>query len=283
VTPRVGIAWAAGLTVLLAAAAVWAVTFQAAGTAAGQKPLDEAAARRSVLPEAACGVFVRHTHVSVAGDTLTYHRGYRNADTTGLVGYVIKARGRGYAGYVETLAGVDIYGRVVGLRIVGQKETAGLGDKIVQVKAAAPGALPARMAVDIDGPGQARCFVVGIKDTAALTGLEKAVAGGDSARARSLLQRALTVSDTTALSDPAVAFAVASGAVARLHGEAVPWWQVQFAGKSGAQLVLSRQKDDVSIQGISGATVSCRAVVDPLRAAVARLEQAVAGFKEEPR
>lgn len=251
----------------------------------GQTLAGESAAMRSVLPEAGCGVYVRYRHVPASGDTLTYYKGYRNADTTGLAGYVVKVRGRGYSGQVETVAGVDVYGRIVGVKVISHRETPGLGDKIAQVKSVKTGNPgPARIAITFDQPaGASRCLVVEIKDAAALALLEKAAASGDTALVAQLAPQALTVSDTSGLSDHRTVLALTTKLTEALRSEAVPWWQAQFVGKSAAQLVLSRQKDDVSIQGISGATISSRAVVEPLRVAVTKLEQAVGGFKEIPK
>jgi Na+-translocating ferredoxin:NAD+ oxidoreductase RnfG subunit len=272
--------------VCLAAGSALGVAPESAKPAAqGQALAGELDAMRSVLPDAGCGVYVRHRHAQPGGDTLTYCRGYRNADTTGLTGYVVRVRGRGYNGQVETVAGVDVSGRIVGLKVVSQRETPGLGEKIAQVKptkSGNPG--PARIAITFDGPaGESRCLVVGIRDAAALALLEKAAAGGDTAQAAQLAPRALAVSDTTVLSDRRLILALAGKLTEALRDEAVPWWQAQFVGKGAAQLVLSRQKDDVSIQGISGATISSRAVVEPLRAAITQLEQAVGGFEETPK
>jgi Na+-translocating ferredoxin:NAD+ oxidoreductase RnfG subunit len=122
--------------------------------------------------------------------------------------------------------------------------------------------------------------VVEIRDAASLALLEKAVAAGDTAQVALLAPKALAVADAALLSDRREAFALAGKLTERLRDEAVPWWQAQFVGKGAAELVVSRQKNDVSIQGISGATVSSRAVVDPLKLAVTLLEQAIGGFQE---
>ena len=151
--------------------------------AQGQTLAVEAAAMRSVLPEAACGVYVRHRHTPSGGDTLTYYKGYRNADTTGLTGYVVKVQGRGYNGQVETVAGIGLDGRIAGLKVISQKETPGLGDKIVQVKSSKTGNPgPSRLAVTIDAPaGRGRCWWSRSGTRNLWPSLEKAAAAGDTA------------------------------------------------------------------------------------------------------
>ena len=94
-----------------------------------QRRITEEAARRTALPEAACGVFVRKDV-----DGFVYYEGYTRADTTGFVGYVVKASGRGYSSTIETMVGVDPGGKVAGLKVIFQQETPGLGTKIEEVK-----------------------------------------------------------------------------------------------------------------------------------------------------
>jgi electron transport complex protein RnfG len=85
-------------------------------------------ARRSVLPLAASGVFV-----SVCADSLQYYEGYKNADTTALAGYAVRAQGRGYASTIVAIVGVDRTGTITGVKIVSEEETPGLGARIEEV------------------------------------------------------------------------------------------------------------------------------------------------------
>jgi len=50
------------------------------------------------------------------------------------VGYVLHAKGRGYAGSILMLIGIDTDGRITGLEILSQNETPGLGAKCIEVK-----------------------------------------------------------------------------------------------------------------------------------------------------
>ena len=54
------------------------------------------------------------------------------------------------------------------------------------------------------------------------------------------------------------------------YGESEPWFQMQFKGKTRSQ--LSVDKDGGAIDGITGATISSRAVTDGVRSALEKLE-----------
>jgi Na+-translocating ferredoxin:NAD+ oxidoreductase subunit G len=84
--------------------------------------------RRRVLPAAASGVFV-----SVRADSFSYYEGYKNADTTALAGYTVRAQGRGYASTIVAIVGVDRAGTITGVKIVSHEETPGLGARIDEV------------------------------------------------------------------------------------------------------------------------------------------------------
>lgn len=247
---------------------------------AAQAALDEA--RRSVMPEAAHGVFVSAT---VKG--FTFEKAYARPDTSGLVGYTFKAVGRGYAGNIETIAGVDLTGRLAGIKVVSQKETVGMGTKITEVRPAKsvlevlrPGAgafVPRKLAVDLGGSWKG---TVEVKNAEAAAEVEKALAAGDTARVVSALPGALGVVGRGALpEDPAVATALACLVIKGLRDNPIPWWQIQFLGKRASDLVLSKAKSDTTIQAITGATVSSRAVTESVKSGIVQLEQAVGGFK----
>ncbi|MFZ1946364.1 MAG: FMN-binding protein [bacterium] len=275
------------------------VAGSAQGVTPQAKPPDPEAARRTVLPEAACGALVRSVHIGAPGDTLVYYKGYSSPDTSGLVGYTVTARGRGYSSTIETVVGVDLRGRITGTKIVSQAETPGIGNKIIEVKAAktasaALAALPAeaasrrRVVLAPEGAlAGVGCLVVAVKDAAALADLERAVSAGDTAAVAAKAPGALGVivapvdsgAEASALGDRAVAFAVSAKVVEALRKEAPPWWQAQLVGKSSQQLVLAKSKTDGSIQAVTGATVSSRAVTESVKSAIVRLEQAVGGFK----
>jgi Na+-translocating ferredoxin:NAD+ oxidoreductase RnfG subunit len=279
------------VTGLLAGAAPGMVPDGTKPAAETQQATAAGAARLAVLPEAGCGILTRHVFVVAPGDTLVYYRGYRNADTTGLCGYVVSARGRGYMGAVETTAGVDLSGRITGLKITAHKETPGLGDKIAEVKPAKtvserlkqlPDAAAARpAALMVEQASGSRCVVAGVRDVAVFASLEKALLAGDAAGVAGLAPRAIDAgADSALLLDPALALAISQKLVQKLGEDPAAWWPAQFVGRSRANLVLSKAKSDSTIQGITGATISSSAVTEPVKNAIVKLEKAVGGFKE---
>lgn len=95
-----------------------------------QKRLEGEEALSWVLPQVKEGVII---HVCSKGKTL-YYIGYAHKDTTDLVGYAFLAKGTGYSSDIETMVGVDTSGVITGIRILSQKETPGLGSRILEVK-----------------------------------------------------------------------------------------------------------------------------------------------------
>ena len=68
------------------------------------------------------------------GETIDYYKCYANSDTTGLLGYVFTAYGVAYSSTIETMVGIDTSGIVKAITILDQRETPGLGTKILEVK-----------------------------------------------------------------------------------------------------------------------------------------------------
>ncbi len=95
-----------------------------------QKRAEEEAALDWVLPQAKEGVIVP----CLVEEKLLYYMGYAHKDTTVLVGYAFLAIGRGYAGDIETMVGVDTSGVITGIKILSQKETPGFGSRIVEIR-----------------------------------------------------------------------------------------------------------------------------------------------------
>ncbi len=83
-----------------------------------------------VLPQAKDGVIIPH---SLKGK-VCYYLGYAHKDTTHLVGYAFLAKGTGFSSDIETMVGVDTSGVITGIRVLSQKETPGLGSRIVEAK-----------------------------------------------------------------------------------------------------------------------------------------------------
>lgn len=129
-------------------------------------------------------------------ENFTYWTAYKDAGKSTVGGYVIIVQGKGYTKSVpiETMVGIDLDGKVVGVKVVNQQETPGLGDRVVEVKA----------------------------------------------------------------------------------GESDPWFTRQFIGKS-ADDNLAVVKDGGTIDAISGATISSRAVTNSIRNGLLALQAALSG------
>ena len=91
-----------------------------------------------VLPENGSG-WVLPDMVSsyefVDADTnFPYWIGYRDAAKSEIGGYIFIAYGIGYSSTIETMVGVGSDGKIVGVMVLFQQETPGLGDKIEEVR-----------------------------------------------------------------------------------------------------------------------------------------------------
>ena len=60
-------------------------------------------------------------------DEVVYYKGFKNADSSQLIGYAFKAYGAGYSSIIETMVGINASGVVKKIKIISQKETPGLG------------------------------------------------------------------------------------------------------------------------------------------------------------
>lgn len=255
-----------------------------------QKRVTDELARRQALPEAACGVFVR-----TEADGFEYHKGYRCADTTGFVGYVVKASGRGYSSTIETIVGVDPTGRITGLKVTSQQETPGLGTRIVEVKStktvldaikeAVGKGKPPRVSVDlVDSTGESRSMEVELRNEDVCGGLETLVASRDTAGVVGAAARALGMSPADSaevFSDPGMVFDLADKVLKEVRAGSTPWFLEQFVGKRQASLMVVNEKTEDYIQAITGATISSVAVNKSIQKALQQLETAVGGFEEE--
>ncbi len=94
------------------------------------KRAEQEAALSWVLPGARDGVIIPFCS---EGETI-YYLGYAHKDTTGLVGYAFLAKGTGYSSEIETMVGMDTSGVITGIKILSQKETPGLGSRIMEIK-----------------------------------------------------------------------------------------------------------------------------------------------------
>jgi len=63
-----------------------------------------------------------------------YYEGYTSKDKSELVGYAFVAKGPAYSSVIETMVGVDTTGQILGMQVLSQQETPGLGTRIEEVK-----------------------------------------------------------------------------------------------------------------------------------------------------
>ena len=68
------------------------------------------------------------------GSEVLYYTAFAPGDTSKPMGYAFVARGTGYSSTIETIVGIDTTGRILGMKILFQNETPGLGTKLQEVK-----------------------------------------------------------------------------------------------------------------------------------------------------
>jgi len=119
-----------GLVTVIAAGALSAVNSKTKPVIEAYMRAEEARAREQVLPEAAQGVYVLKDPTSA----FPYYVGYAQADSTQPVGYVFRAYGKGYSSTIQMVVGVDLRGVLMGISIISQQETPGLGAKIEEIR-----------------------------------------------------------------------------------------------------------------------------------------------------
>lgn len=71
--------------------------------------------------------------VSEGGEVL-YYQARDSQDSTRLLGYAVIARGVGYSSTIESIIGVDSSGTIIGMKVLSQAETPGLGTKVQEIK-----------------------------------------------------------------------------------------------------------------------------------------------------
>lgn len=117
--------------VALAASVALALTDSVTRSGIAQSEVrDLQASLSQVLPAGFADNDLQKDRIEIAkegGGTLTVYRARRQGAA---VGAVFKVSSRGYADEVESLIGVDLDGKILGVRVLKHKETPGLGDKI---------------------------------------------------------------------------------------------------------------------------------------------------------
>jgi Na+-translocating ferredoxin:NAD+ oxidoreductase subunit G len=132
--PELDAAWRLGLAGLLAAAllaGVWALTRER--IAEEERRVAQLAMAAALPTELYDNDPLSDVLTLCARDDLgpgahTVHRARRQGEPTALA--ITATAADGYSGRIELLVGVDIAGRVLGVRVTGHRETPGLGDAI---------------------------------------------------------------------------------------------------------------------------------------------------------
>jgi Na+-translocating ferredoxin:NAD+ oxidoreductase subunit G len=68
-----------------------------------------------------------------SASSLPYYRVYADENETELIGYIITAVGKGYSSDIETVTSLDTTFHIIGIKIISQKETPGLGTKSQEI------------------------------------------------------------------------------------------------------------------------------------------------------
>ena len=68
------------------------------------------------------------------GDAILYYKGYADKKRTEFVGYAFLALGTGYSSTIRTLVGIDPEGAILGIKILFQQETPGLGTRCEEIR-----------------------------------------------------------------------------------------------------------------------------------------------------
>lgn len=114
---------------LVTASLLTGVYFLTAPKILEQKTQQERQALNYVLPQA--GYF----EPVFRAEQISYFRAFRSTQKKELLGYAFRAEAQGYADLIVTMAGMDVQGKITGIKILQQNETPGLGAKINEVLA----------------------------------------------------------------------------------------------------------------------------------------------------
>ena len=69
----------------------------------------------------------------IKDNTLRYYIGYKDSLKQEIAGYAFVAKQYGYSSEIQTMVGVDTLGKIIGIKIMQQVETPGLGTKIEEI------------------------------------------------------------------------------------------------------------------------------------------------------
>ena len=84
----------------------------------------------SVLPGVASG---RLVPIEQDGET-KFYMGYSDTSQKNLIGYAYLNRANGYSSTIQTLIGLDSLGQILGVRVLFQQETPGLGTRCEEIR-----------------------------------------------------------------------------------------------------------------------------------------------------
>lgn len=100
-------------------------------TIAAQAKIDQDNARLAVFPSAASFEEVSPDYITA--DTPKIKTAYKAMDPSGkILGLVILSSSRGYAGDVSIMSGISLEKKVLGIQVIAENETPGLGKKVAE-------------------------------------------------------------------------------------------------------------------------------------------------------
>jgi electron transport complex protein RnfG len=70
----------------------------------------------------------------IEGDVTLYYEGYADKAKSEFIGYAFLALGTGYSSTIRTLVGIDKAGAILGIKILFQQETPGLGTRCEEIR-----------------------------------------------------------------------------------------------------------------------------------------------------
>lgn len=70
--------------------------------------------------------------IASESDQSYYYKGLNDKNST--IGYILPAQGKGYSSIIEILVAINKQKKILGLKIISQQETPGLGTRIMEIK-----------------------------------------------------------------------------------------------------------------------------------------------------
>ncbi|MEP9411228.1 MAG: FMN-binding protein [Candidatus Brocadia sp.] len=167
--------------------------------------------------------------------TADHDRVYKGLNKAGqLIGYAACGDAQGYSSKIKVMVGIDpALEKIIGINILAQKETPGLGTKMTEVESTTTlwSVIFGRelRTIDLDSEESWRLPLFGQPERIRRFGILKKA------------KRPL------------------------------PWFQEQFKNKTCNQLIVSKVKDDEKITAITGATISTKAAINAVQNAIDKI------------